>query len=303
MHSPSGSQNHQLTRIEKVLEYIHTHLDESLTVEHLADKSCWSRWQLQRVFLSETNQTVAQYVRELKLSLAAEQLLISNRRIVDITFEFGFNSEVSFTRAFKQVFGCSPSAYRKRGQRIGLKTPLKVTLPIHQAHEIQKRLLQIRVERRECFHLYGVQGAIRGLFANQPDFADAVPKIWQALNQLPHSSSLTDIPLIGVIDTHRIDDGLPTPYWAGYEVTREESIHQPESQILTIPAQEYAVIPYQGAIGNLDKTLEWFLSAWLPNSNYQGIEGFELEIYQPSFDINSNDATMEYWIPIKPAND
>lgn len=126
------------TRIERILEYIHAHIDTPLTVELLAQKSCWSRWQLQRTFLKETNQTVAQYVREIKLSIAAEKLILSKDRVMDIALNCGFNSEVSFNRAFKQLFQCSPSTYRKRGQRIGLKIPLASAMPIHQAYEVKK---------------------------------------------------------------------------------------------------------------------------------------------------------------------
>ncbi|MGF1685021.1 helix-turn-helix domain-containing protein [Photobacterium minamisatsumaniensis] len=295
------TENHQLTRIERVLDYIHTHIDQPLSVELLAKKSCWSRWQLQRVFLSETNQTVAHYVRELKLSLAAELLLSGNERIVDIALNCGFNSEVSFTRAFKQLFNCSPSAYRKRGQRIGLKTPLKATMPIHEAHEIKKRLLQIRVERKAEFFLHGVKGEIQGLCANEPNFANVVPTIWQQMHQLTGQTAPLTVPAYGVIDTHDIDEGKPIPYWAGVEVSMQEMANLNKESILVVPTQEYAVIPYTGAIGNLNRTLEWFLSAWLPQSNYRGIEGFELEIYQPGFNINSSDASMEYWIPIQPA--
>ena len=44
----------QLTRIERVLDYIHANLDLPLALAELAEQSCWSRWQLQRVFLHET---------------------------------------------------------------------------------------------------------------------------------------------------------------------------------------------------------------------------------------------------------
>ena len=66
---------------------------------------------------------MAHYVRELKLSQAAEALLSGRQRVLDLALCYGFGSEVSFSRAFKQQFGCSPLAYRKRGLRLGLRTP------------------------------------------------------------------------------------------------------------------------------------------------------------------------------------
>jgi AraC family transcriptional regulator len=291
------TENTHFTRIERILDYIHTHIDQPLTVESLAQKSCWSRWQLQRTFLKQTNQTVAQYVREIKLSLAAEQLLLSKDRIMDIGLNCGFNSEVSFTRSFKQLFDCSPSAYRKRGQSIGLKTPLISTMPVYQAYEVKKRLLQIRFEHLDAFDFYGVCGQIQGLFSNQPNYAEVIPTIWQKMasdtNQKPPFAK----PVMGIVDT-RIN-GSMTQYWAGYQVTKEELLQLPQASVLHIPAQTYAVIPHRGPIKHLDSTMQWFLTHWLPESHYQSVDGFDLEIYQAGFDIHNNESMMECWIPIQ----
>ncbi len=62
---------------------------------------------------------MAHYVRELKLSMAAEALLSTRLRVLDVALDYGLVSEVSFSRAFKKRLGCSPLAYRKRGLRLG----------------------------------------------------------------------------------------------------------------------------------------------------------------------------------------
>ncbi|WP_339388875.1 AraC family transcriptional regulator, partial [Vibrio caribbeanicus] len=89
-------------RISKVLAFIHNNLDSSLSLNDIAKQSCWSRWQLQRVFQSQTGMSVANYTRELKLSVGAVWLLDTNKRVFDIAIEFGFSSEISFSRAFIQ---------------------------------------------------------------------------------------------------------------------------------------------------------------------------------------------------------
>lgn len=294
------TESAHFTRIEGILGYIHAHIDQPLTVELLAEKSCWSRWQLQRIFLKETKQTVAQYVREIKLSQAAEQLLLSTDRVMDIALDCGFNSEVSFTRSFKQLFHNSPSAYRKRGQYIGLKSPLISTIPVHQAYEIKKRMLQIRFEHAPAFHLYGVFGQIQGLFSEQPNYAEMVPAIWQQMIDMTGLKLPFKSPMMGIIDTRGNSRKFSFPYWAGHEVEQETASVLATENTLYVPEQTYAVIPHTGLIIHLDLTLQWFLSTWLPQSNYQAVEGFDLEIYQANFDIENNESTMEYWIPIQP---
>lgn len=291
--------NTHFTRIERILDYIHTNIDSPLSVEYLAKKSCWSRWQLQRIFLQETNQTVAQYVREIKLSRAAEQLLSNSNRIMDIALNCGFNSEISFNRSFKQLFQCSPRAYRKRGQHIGLKTPLISSMPNHQAYEVKKRLLQIRFDYQTDFYFYGVCGQIQGIFAKQPNYAKTIPLIWQKMVDKTGIKPPFKKSVMGIIDTRESQDHASNTYWAGYKVSKKETRSLAPEYLLHVPEQTYAVIPHTGLVKHLDSTIQWFLSTWLPQSDYQSVEGFDLEIYQAGFDIHSNESTMECFIPIQ----
>jgi AraC-like DNA-binding protein len=93
----------RFNRIERVLAYIHANLDQPLNVADLAALSCWSRWQLQRVFSEQTGLNVAHYVRELKLGQAAQQLVMGQSRVIDIALMYGFGSEASFSRALPET--------------------------------------------------------------------------------------------------------------------------------------------------------------------------------------------------------
>lgn len=318
-------QSTQFTRIEKVLEFIHHHLFLPLSLDDIAKKSCWSRWQLQRVFTAKTGVNVAQYIRELKLSGAAESLLDSpTERVLDIALTFGFNSEISFSRSFKQFFGCSPREYRKRGIRTGLRQPITYIVPsgshISSSPNVQALPLgvdqhdftQIRIEHKPAFCLAGYRGEIGGLFSSQPDFQQLVPIIWHEFerlksqdaighaamdNRVSHSTKVNNTPVLryGVIDTLSLHDDRLT-YWASEEC----SDHLPANlKQLHIPDQQYVVLPHRGEIAQLKSKLEWLFSDWLPQSGYSGVDGFELEIYSANYQLNSPDAYMEYWLPIE----
>ena len=97
--------NEQTQRIVLILQYIDENLQKPLDVKSLAEISGWSRWQLQRVFSAHTGLSIAQYVRQLRLAIAAWKLLNSDDRQLDIALFCGFDSEVSFSRSFKQHFG------------------------------------------------------------------------------------------------------------------------------------------------------------------------------------------------------
>ncbi|WP_417599144.1 helix-turn-helix domain-containing protein [Oceanospirillum sp.] len=301
-------------RIQSTLEYIHNHLDRPLSVESMAEKSCWSRWQFQRVFSHFTGQTVAQYIREIRLSRAAELLLCSRRTQLDIALECGFDSEVSFSRSFRHMFHCTPGQYRRRGKRAGLKTPI-VSLPLtglssHKPGELSQlnsleehRLLQIRVESQPEKQVQGVAGRIQGIFAEQPDFSAKVPQIWQKLSEkLAKKHSLTDrsaMQALGVLDTSSLSSGdTSIDYWACISSDQHESLSLLDS--LVIPEQEYAVIPFSGPADLIDNTLQWFICHWLPTSGYRGINRFDLEVYPSGFIADGQHLEMEYWVPVAP---
>lgn len=281
-------------RICNLLHYIHQNLDQPLSLEELAQQSCWSRWQLQRVFHNETGLTVANYVRELKLSEAAERLLSGSERVIDVAMALGFNSEISFSRTFKQHFGLSPSQYRKQGQRTGLRKPLQAR-EFSPRDDITARLIEVRVESRGPFELFGMAITIRGLFSADPDFATQVPKIWQQFSA--SQPAVQRSALTGVIDvTQAGTEYGQLTYWAACDNSSQGL------ETIRIPAQTYAVVKHRGPVTALATTLEWFLSDWLPQSSYRGVDGIELECYPAGYDCQSTEAVMEYWLPVSMQN-
>lgn len=310
MQKEQKKQVKRFTRIGKLLDFINENIDQPLSVEQLAEKSCCSRWQLQRVFHLETGLNLAQYVRELKLSLAAEQLLASKTRVVDIAIALGFSSEVSFSRTFKNMFGHSPMAYRRRGQRLGLRTPIKLCSRQSDSSDIEARLLQIRIETRPEFTLHCASGMISGLFSSAPNYQQQVPKIWsEFINKLSDvdktsvlaksSTVEAEVELIGVVGVVEANYDMDAiPYWAGTTADNMPTTGQLAS--LLIPEQEYAVIPFTGPIKQLEQVLAWLFLHWIPDSNYDSIDGYELEVYPANYDPESCSSYMEYWLPIEP---
>lgn len=290
--TPSSRQT-QLGRIGKVLDYIHLNLDKPLAVTSLARIGGWSRWQFNRVFAFETGQCVGQYVRELRLSLAAEMLLFTDQRIIDIGLACGFGSDISFSRSFKQHFGCPPAQYRRRGLPCLLSTPLCLDPGLLPDASLRARVPAIRLNSRPAFTVAGRSEKIRGLFSSNPDFNVKVPALWGSLSAaglLPEAQ-----PRFGVIDLSG-GAGPEFHYLAGVE-TGEAHASQ-GLEVLQVPAQNYAVVSFQGPIRSLAEILKWFFNAWLPHAGCKAVYGFDLEVYPPEFDARAPEVSMEYWIPV-----
>ena len=101
-------------RFNKVLDYIESHLDEPLSVEQLRQVANFSKFHFHRQFAEYTGTSVFRYIQLLRLKQASYVLAFERRtRIIDIALDTGFENPESFSRAFKNTFGQSPTQFRR----------------------------------------------------------------------------------------------------------------------------------------------------------------------------------------------
>ncbi|ENU0860843.1 helix-turn-helix domain-containing protein [Citrobacter amalonaticus] len=98
--------------INDLLKWIECNLESPLKLNDVATRAGYSKWHLQRIFKSITGQTLGNYIRARRLTLAALMLRLTNRPLLDIVMHYEFKSQQSFTRAFKIQFGNTPASYR-----------------------------------------------------------------------------------------------------------------------------------------------------------------------------------------------
>lgn len=114
--------------VVSLCEWIETHLGNGIALPELAAISGFSVWYMQNVFRTMTGVAIGRYIRERKLTEAVHRLRETECRILDIAFEFGFNSQSQFTTLFKKYFGITPQACRQNPRLILRLTP-PLTLP------------------------------------------------------------------------------------------------------------------------------------------------------------------------------
>lgn len=103
----------QETHIKELLVWIENNLRNPLSLDIVCEKSGYSKWYLQRMFRRQTNLPLAAYIRARRLYLAAFSLRFTQKSILDISLEYQFDSQQTFSRCFKKHFSVTPSAYRK----------------------------------------------------------------------------------------------------------------------------------------------------------------------------------------------
>ncbi|HEX3029763.1 MAG TPA: helix-turn-helix domain-containing protein [Clostridia bacterium] len=99
-------------RIQNSIEFIENNLDKDFSLKDVAKASGFSISHLHKIFFAATGFSIRRYIRNRRLSNAAKQLLKTDRKIIDIAVDSGFNSHEVFTRAFTQLYAISPNNYR-----------------------------------------------------------------------------------------------------------------------------------------------------------------------------------------------
>jgi AraC-like DNA-binding protein len=104
-------------------DFIDSHMSESITLHMLAQVAGYSPWHAARIFRELTGKNPFDYIRELRLSRAAERLLDGDERIIDVAFDFVFQSHEGFTRAFSKQFGVNPKRFSREKPQVKLFMP------------------------------------------------------------------------------------------------------------------------------------------------------------------------------------
>ncbi|MBK6355695.1 MAG: AraC family transcriptional regulator [Betaproteobacteria bacterium] len=102
-------------RFAKVLDHIESNLGETLSTELLSQVANFSKFHFHRQFAEYVGTSVGRYIQLLRLRQASYRLAFSRQdKIIDIALDAGFENPESFTRAFRNTFGQSPSAFRRQ---------------------------------------------------------------------------------------------------------------------------------------------------------------------------------------------
>ncbi len=109
--------------VQRMQAYIEAHLNEPITLHRLAEAAGYSPWHAARLFKTLTGKSPFEYIRLMRLSRAAMRLRDEDVKIVDVAFDFVFDSHEGFTRAFSKQFGLTPQRYSHN------KPPIKLFMP------------------------------------------------------------------------------------------------------------------------------------------------------------------------------
>lgn len=108
--APVARPNAQAQIIASIVEYIHSHLGDELSLASLARLAGYSQFFFHRLFVRHTGQTPVAYINAARLILAKE-LLLKNQTVESVSAAVGFSSVSYFNHFFKQRTGFAPRTW------------------------------------------------------------------------------------------------------------------------------------------------------------------------------------------------
>lgn len=280
-----------LESMNAAIDYIEQHLTQELHVSGIAAATGNPESDLQKTFYALTGISIVEYIRRRRLSNAGYELQKGNQTVLEIALKYGYTSPDSFTRAFRQLHGITPSSVKKGGCLLKSYGKITFVLTIKGVNA-----LNYKIVKQDAIRIVG----FKKWFSTENDSQLAeIPKMWDSVTdemmQLITELSSND----GVIGMcgDMYDGGFD--YWIGCMSHKEcpDSLEE-----MTIPASTWAVFEVIGSMRPLPNPMQdiWkrIYSEWLPNSGYEHAMLPEIEFYSAG-DMLAEDYRSEIWIPIK----
>ena len=216
-------------KFEELIKYIENHLNEKIDYNELAKILAVSEQSMQRIFAFITNMSLSEYIRKRRLSKAYEELKSSNIKIIDLAVKYQYESEISFSRSFKNMFNMTPSECRKSNIEF-------IQFPVYQLNQINTPYkYSYKIEEIDEIHLY----AYKTPYAKtKEDFLYRIRELYQELKDSGLFGKIVELGMYGV--TFRQADNTEI-----YYVGCKEKLQN--SEPVKILEGKYAVFNCNGA--------------------------------------------------------
>jgi len=287
-----------ISHVRDAVKYIEENLDRDIKAMDVAQEVDFSRYHFHRIFMALVGRSVTGYIRRRRLTEAAHELIDTGKKIIDIAFDYQFETPESFTRAFKKMYGLTPGQYRKQGKNIGFLHQTKIDEDILR-HLKGGFTMEPKIVTKDEFKIVGMK-----IFGDNPNteivelWNRFIPRIGEIKHRLNKDIS-KDISYGICYPSEDMNESGEFEYIASIEVSCLDEI--PQGMVgRTIPRQKYAVFTHKGAAARIKETYKYIYGTWQPKSDCELVRAPDFEYYDERFDAdNQEDSELDIYIPIK----
>ncbi|MEC3433740.1 AraC family transcriptional regulator [Bacillus thuringiensis serovar nigeriensis] len=290
------SRNEYLRRIYKVQDYIESNINDSLSIEELADVAGFSKFHFHRIFKGIVNESLSRYVNRLKLERATHLLTYrTDMTITDIAYHFGFTDSAVFSRTFKNYYGVSPSQYRNYNSK-----NCKDVRGISQYNECKKVRGNVEIVTADDINVAYIRhiGTYEELTIAFPEMIEKL--FHYAAKQNYHVFDDTKVLTI-YHDHHEFTEEYHLRTSLCVTISDESTVETNDVGIMVIPSGKYAVGHFEICQDEYKRAWDFIYGEWLPNSGYKPRDLYPFEVYRNDPKQHpKHKHIVDIYVPIEP---
>lgn len=276
-----------IERLNSAINYMEENMCEDINLENVAKIACCGTYHFQRMFTYMAGVPLSEYIRRRKMSLAAVELQSGDKKVIDISLKYGYESPTAFNRAFKSVHGITPSKAKDQGIVLKAYPPISFRLTIKGDSE-----MNYRIEKKDEFRVVGISAPLDKEI--EKNFLE-VPTMWNhamengTIERLAACMDSKPFGLLGISSCNDYED------WRYYIVVATSQPVSKDMEEYIIPAATWAIFEGEGTNLSIQELEKRIVTEWLPTSGYEYGKAPDIEVY-----LNSDPQNVKYevWIPV-----
>lgn len=287
--------------LQTAIDYMEDHLLEKISYEDAARAVHMSSYNFHRTFSLMAGMTASEYIRNRRLSLAGQELQMTDMKVIDAAYKYGYETPESFTKAFSRFHGVTPKAAKLRGTRLSLFNALVIKITLEGGKAMDYRIVETG-NKRYAAKVKAFKNEIINDNGNQE-----IPDFWTQCRKNKIFDELYSLRPDGKRDLYGLcsparEDEETFDYGIGVVIDEETEIDKVQDLINqgfciweTGPAT-YAVFSCYGEDGScIGEMWSRFFKEFLPQSGYGHTDETDFEIY---FEKSAPGLFCELWIPV-----
>ncbi len=264
-----------LKTLNDIIKYLESTLKEEIDEDYISKTFCLSYDMISRIFSILIGITPKKYIKLRRLSEAAKEISNSNKKIIDIALDYGYESVDAFSFAFKKYHLVTPSDV-KNGASYNFFQPLTFQISVKGGSD-----MNVKIENKNSFTLlaYKSKYSLEELNDN-----NSYNKVYETFNNILYNNKIENknIDVYGIYKKE--NDHISFYVGINYLDGKFKDL-----ETLQIPPSKYAVFTAHGPVNTaLNNAWQYIMGTFFAETDYKHSPSPDFEYYKAGNILDNN---------------